>query len=63
MYGAATASASPFLTSLYNDILALASPKIVATAGPLDNDVESYAGTLNVVTLMTDSAGGFYRAW
>ena len=60
MYGAATASASPFLTSLYHEILALASPNtVVATPAALDNDLESYAGTLNVVTLMTDSAGDF----
>ena len=55
IYGAATASASPFLTSLYNDILALASPNVVATAGPLDNDVEANVGELDVVALMTDS--------
>ena len=59
MYGAATASASPFLTSLIHDIMALASPEKVATAGPLENDVESYAGTLNALALMSDSASDF----
>ena len=59
MYGAATASASPFLTSLFHDIMALASPEQVATPGPLDNDVVSYAETLNVLTLMSESADDF----
>ena len=39
--------------------MALASPEQVATPGPLDNDVVSYAETLNVLTLMSESADDF----